>query len=186
MGSWWEGKVCGEGGGDLERVELCWTVWCVLSSLRSDVECLTASIAIQFAKLSGFSPIITTASKHNEEYCKAAGATHVLDYHDVPLSELPNVVAKITGDTPLTLVYNATSDIESHKIGWDMLAENGTEVIVNPPSDAVANKRGKEDEKGRRVVWAFGVANDPDHWEFGKGLYAALTEFLEKGEIKVC
>ena len=50
---------------------------------------------IQFAKLSGFSPIITTASKHNETYLKSLGATHVID-RSIPLSELPQAVKAIT------------------------------------------------------------------------------------------
>ncbi|KZV67303.1 GroES-like protein [Peniophora sp. CONT] len=139
--------------------------------------------AIQFAKLSGFSPIITTASKHNEVYCKSAGATHVLDYTEVPEAELPGAVADIIGNTPLTFIYDATSP-GLHKTGWEMLAPNGTMVIVNPPLDAVIGKQGKYDEKGRRLVWVFGVVNDPDHLEFGAGLYAVLTGMLEKGDIK--
>ncbi|KAG6372052.1 chaperonin 10-like protein [Boletus reticuloceps] len=35
--------------------------------------------AIQLAKLSGFSPIITTASLHNEDLLLSLGATHILD-----------------------------------------------------------------------------------------------------------
>ena len=35
--------------------------------------------AIQLAKLSGFSPIIVTASLHHAEHLEALGATHVID-----------------------------------------------------------------------------------------------------------
>ncbi|EKM48207.1 uncharacterized protein PHACADRAFT_77921, partial [Phanerochaete carnosa HHB-10118-sp] len=41
--------------------------------------------AIQFAKLSGFSLIITTGSLHNEAYLKSLGVTHVID-RTAPLS----------------------------------------------------------------------------------------------------
>ncbi|HEV7737525.1 MAG TPA: hypothetical protein VGO47_09170, partial [Chlamydiales bacterium] len=37
------------------------------------------SSAIQLAKLSGFSPIATTASTHHTDYLKSLGATHVID-----------------------------------------------------------------------------------------------------------
>ncbi|KZV67300.1 GroES-like protein [Peniophora sp. CONT] len=140
--------------------------------------------AIQLAKLSGFNPIITTASKHNEAYCKSAGATHVLDYHEVPYAELHSAVAKIIGDVPLKYVYDAVSNPESQKAGWDALSPGGTLVIVKHPVDAVAGKQVKEDEKGRRLVWPFGGTNEAVHQEFGAGLYAVLTEMLEKGELK--
>ncbi|VDC07631.1 unnamed protein product [Peniophora sp. CBMAI 1063] len=142
--------------------------------------------AIQLAKLGGFNPIITTASKHNEVYCKSAGATHVLDYHEVPYSEFRSAVAKIIGDTPLTYVYDAISTPESQKAGWEALSPGGALVIVKHPSDAVAGKQGKDDAEGKRVVWAFGGANVPfpGHREFGTAMYAVLTDMLEKGEIK--
>ena len=140
---------------------------------------------IQFAKLSGFSPIITTASKHNEAYCKSAGATHVLDSHEISYEELPGAVAKITGGTPLTFVYNATSNPESQKAAWEVLGQNGTMVVVNPPSDAIVKKQGKGDKKGRRAIWVFGVANHPDHYDFGAEMYAELTRMFEDGDLKV-
>ncbi|VDC03740.1 unnamed protein product [Peniophora sp. CBMAI 1063] len=139
--------------------------------------------ATQLAKLSGFSTIITTASKHNEDYCKSAGATHVIDYHDVPYPELPAAVKKIVGDTPLTYVYDAASIPESQKAGWDMLSPGGAIVVVKPPSQEIGTI-GQDDEKGRRAVWVYGGANEQDHGDFGAGLYAALTEMLDKGELK--
>ena len=39
----------------------------------------TISTVIQLSKLSGFNPIITTASLHNTDALKEIGATHVLD-----------------------------------------------------------------------------------------------------------
>ncbi|KZV65650.1 NAD(P)-binding protein, partial [Peniophora sp. CONT] len=140
--------------------------------------------AIQLAKLSGFSIIITTASKHNEAYCKSAGATHFLDYHDVPYPELPAAVKKILpDDMPLTYFYDAAASPESQKAGWEVLSPGGAIVVVLPPSPEIGTP-GKDDEKGRRTVWVYGGANDPDHQEFGAGMYAALTGMLERGELK--
>ena len=141
--------------------------------------------AIQLAKIGGFDPIITTASKHNEAYCKGAGATHVLDYHEVPYADLPGAVAKIVGDVPLKYVYDAISSPESQKAGWDALSPGGALVIVKHPAEAVASKRGRDDEEGRRVLWVFGGSNEPEHHDIGTALYAALTELLEKGELRV-
>ncbi|VDC07629.1 unnamed protein product [Peniophora sp. CBMAI 1063] len=139
--------------------------------------------AIQLAKLSGFDPIITTASKRNEGLCKSAGATHVLDYRDVPYAELSGVVVGIIGDAPLEYIYDAVSSKESQKADWDMLAPGGAMVVVAPPSEAVGTP-GKDDDRGRRVVWVFGNVNDPEHEEIGTCMYAVLTEMLEKGKIK--
>ena len=45
---------------------------------------LIQHIVIQLARLSGFSPIIVTASLSNEEYLKGLGATHVINYKKTP------------------------------------------------------------------------------------------------------
>jgi len=45
--------------------------------------------------MSGFSPIITTASSQHTAYLKSLGATYVFDRH-ADLSVLPNEIAKIT------------------------------------------------------------------------------------------
>ncbi|VDB91638.1 unnamed protein product [Peniophora sp. CBMAI 1063] len=139
--------------------------------------------AIQLAKLSGFSTIITTASKRNEAYCKDAGATHVIDYKNVPYADLPAALHKIVGDEPIAYIYDAASSPESQKTGWGVLSAGGAMVVVLPPSPEI-HAPGKDDEKGRRLVSVFGNFNDPDNQEFGKGLYAKLTELLEKGELK--
>ncbi|VDC07632.1 unnamed protein product [Peniophora sp. CBMAI 1063] len=139
--------------------------------------------AIQLAKLSGFSTIISTASKRNEAYVKSAGATHVIDYHDIPYAELSAAVKKITGDAPIKYVYDAVSTADTQKAGWDLVSSGGVLVVVLPPSPDVG-KPGQEDEAGRRLVWVASVLGDPYNAEFGDGLYAVLTDLLEKGEIK--
>lgn len=51
-------------------------------------------MAIQFAKLSGCKPIITTASPENFEYLKSLGADYVFNYHNVEecVKQIRNVV----------------------------------------------------------------------------------------------
>lgn len=102
----------------------------------------------------------------------------------MPYAELPGAVKKIVGDTPIAYVYDAVSNAESQKAGWDALSPGGALVIVLPPSPAVG-KQGQDDEKGRRTVWVAGIVSDPYHEAFGNGLYAALTGLLENGDIKV-
>ena len=142
------------------------------------------SPAIQLAKLSGFSFIIATASKRNEAYVKRAGATHVLDYHDVPYAAVPAAVQKIVGDTPISYVYDAVSNAETQAAGWDVLSPDGALVVVLPPSPTVG-KPGQEDDRGRRTVWVASVLSDPYNGDFGSGLYAVLTSLLESGDLKV-
>lgn len=91
---------------------------------------------------------------------------------------------KIVGDVPLKYVFDAVSNDESQKAGWDLLSPDGALIVVLPPSAAVGTP-GEEDENGRRTVRVAGVVSSPYHAEFGNGLYAALTDMIEKGEIKV-
>ena len=71
-----------------------------------NLRCLMLSfVAIQLAKLSGFSPIIVTASQRNADYCKKAGATHIIDYRETPYSQLSEAVAKITTE-PIEVVLS--------------------------------------------------------------------------------
>ncbi|KAI0092860.1 GroES-like protein [Irpex rosettiformis] len=143
--------------------------------------------AIQLLRLSGFSPIIATASKHNEAYCKAAGATHVIDYHDVPYSDLPAAVKKITSE-PISVIYDAVALPDVQKAVWEILAPNGSLASVAPPS---FGKDGERNEDGKLVSWVYGSANGPYgsangpyNYEFGKKMYVAITKLLESGDIK--
>ncbi|KAI0052283.1 GroES-like protein [Auriscalpium vulgare] len=136
--------------------------------------------AIQLLKLSGNDPIITTASSHNEAYCKAAGATHVIDYHKTPYSDIVTAVRKITSE-PVSLAYDAISSEDSQKSLWELLAPHGVLVVTHPP---VVGKAGEEAEDGKRVVHVFGSAHSDDNREVGSAMYRALRGLLEEGVIK--
>ncbi|KAI0763243.1 GroES-like protein [Irpex lacteus] len=136
--------------------------------------------ALQLLRLSGFSPIIATASKHNEAYVKAAGATHVIDYHDIPYADLPAAVKKITAE-PVSVIYDAVGSPDTQKALWEILAPNGKIAVVVPPA---FGKDGEVAEDGKLVAWVFGSANSPYNYEFGKKLWPALSKLLETGDIK--
>ena len=140
-----------------------------------------SSSAIQLLKASGFSPIITTASRRNDEYCKSAGATHVIDYHDVPYSELPAAVKEITS-SPISVVYDAVSTPDAQKAVWQILAPKGKVAIVLPPA---VGKPGEAGEDGKEVAWVFGSANVSKNYEFGKKMFAGITKLFESGDLKV-
>jgi NADPH:quinone reductase-like Zn-dependent oxidoreductase len=134
---------------------------------------------IQLLKISGFSSIITTASKRNEQYCMNAGATHVIDYNDIPYSELHVAVKKIT-EEPIELVYDATSCLpETQNAGWQILAPNGRMVVARPP--AIDSKN----DVGKRLFFTFGDVHIEEKQEFTAKMYSALNKWLANGEIKV-
>ncbi|KAI0052284.1 GroES-like protein [Auriscalpium vulgare] len=135
--------------------------------------------ALQLLKLSGYSPIITTASGHNEAYCKAAGATHVIDYHKVSYSELPAAVAQIT-TTAVSVVYDAIALDDTQKTAWQILAPRGNLVVTRPP---VVGKSGEDAEDGKHLVLAFGNVHPPPNNELGGALYRALPGLLVEGVV---
>ncbi|KAI0314944.1 GroES-like protein [Amylostereum chailletii] len=138
---------------------------------------------IQLAKLSGFDPIITTASKNNEAYCKLAGATHVIDYHDVPYDDIPAAIARLT-EKPVQLVYDAVSSEPSQKSGWAVLGRGhgGNMVIVLHP--LLGFTSGQIVGNGKRLVLVHGSIQREDNHDFGAKMFGRLTALLEKRELK--
>ena len=139
------------------------------------------SSALQLAKLSGFNPIITTASAHNEDYCRDAGATHVIDYRATPYASIPAVVKEITRG-PVGIIFDAISAQESQSADLEILEPSGSLVLTLPLAADILT--GQEDN--RWVVQTFGSVRDYGHSEFGRAMYIALPVLLEDGSIKVC
>lgn len=136
--------------------------------------------ALQLAKLSGFNPIITTTSAHNDDYCRAAGATHVIDYRTTPYALIPGVVTEIAKG-PVGIIFDPISTYESQRADWEILELNGSLVLTLPPAiDISAESKGN-----RWVVLTYGAVRDHGHLEFGRAMYAALPGLLANGSIKV-
>lgn len=138
------------------------------------------SSAIQLAKLSGFSPIITTASEHNGTLLKSIGATHVLS-RNLSVSELESAIKDIVGKKSIEIVYDAVSNAETQQVGWDVLEAGGTLVLAGPASPI--DKKGQEDSK--HISRSYGGVSLPANLNLGEKLYASLTEWLESGIILV-
>lgn len=136
--------------------------------------------ALQLLRASGFSPLVTTASAHNEDYCKAAGATHIIDYKTTPYDQLSAALKTLLGETPVSVAYNAIA-FGTQAAAFATLAPGGSMVSVVKPD---VGERGKDDEQGRRVIWVYGDPSMEDHQAFGKEMYASLTGLLEKGVLK--
>jgi len=131
---------------------------------------------IQLARLSGFYPIIATASPSNEDLVKSYGATHFLDRHLLG-NELKAAISKVT-DSSIGIVYDAISLPETQSMGWGLLAENGTLILTH---DVLV----KEDEnKGRKAARAFGSPHAPQNQELSRSSWAMVEKWLSEGTIQ--
>ncbi|PIL36596.1 hypothetical protein GSI_00285 [Ganoderma sinense ZZ0214-1] len=135
--------------------------------------------AIQFAKLSGFSPIITTASLRHRDLLTTFGATHVLD-RTLPSEKIIEEV-KVIASGSVDLVYDAVSEESTVKLAGAVLRSGGQLVLVlasaeEPIKDIIQ-------EKKIETVSAMGIMSGTNRGSL-EGLWEKLPEFLEKGLIK--
>ncbi|KIJ59658.1 hypothetical protein HYDPIDRAFT_32992 [Hydnomerulius pinastri MD-312] len=132
--------------------------------------------AIQLAKISGFSPIITTASLHNKDLLHSLGATHVLD-RKLSAAALREEVAKITS-SPITHAFDAISLEDTQQAAYDLLASGGKLAIVTPP------KLKEVEGSGKQVTLVFGSFQLPHNRALGVQFMQELTKWLAEGTIK--
>ncbi|KAG6810233.1 hypothetical protein H0H92_012799 [Tricholoma furcatifolium] len=134
--------------------------------------------AIQFARLSGFSPIFTTASPKHEAYLKSLGATHVFDRN---LTSTPSAIVseirKVTS-VPVEVAFDAVSLRDTQTLAYSVLERGASLILVLPAAFDVVE--GKEVE----VHQVFGMFTPPHSRELGKLFYGKITALLEKGDIK--
>ncbi|KAG2361294.1 chaperonin 10-like protein [Suillus spraguei] len=131
---------------------------------------------IQFARLSGFYPIITTASPSSEELVRDYGATHFFD-RNLSGKQLKAAISEVT-DSPIGLIYDAISLPETQSVAWELLANDGTLIVTLPASV-------KEDEgRGRKVVNTSGLSHIPENQELCRSSWAMVETWLSEGTIK--
>ncbi|KAH9947428.1 GroES-like protein [Amylocystis lapponica] len=131
---------------------------------------------LQLARLSGFGPIIATASLHNATLLKSLGATHVLDRH-LSADVLRAEIAKITS-APVETVYDAVSLPDTQLAAHRVLAPGGTLVLV---LDDVIPKEERSSDK--TVVFTYGYVHTPLAHAGGIELVKALPGLLEEKVI---
>ncbi|TFK52218.1 GroES-like protein [Heliocybe sulcata] len=131
---------------------------------------------IQFAKLSGFSPIITTASSSSERLVKSFGATHVLDRNLSP-ADLNSAVSALVA-SPFELVYDAISLPDTQEIAYEHLAPGGTLILTLPSTLQI------DETKKQLVFQVYWSPHAPSHRKVAEQLFAALPELLLSGDIK--
>ena len=133
--------------------------------------------AIQLAKLSGFSPIIVTASLPHAEYLKTLGATHVID-RKVSGAALASEVNTITQNAPVKYAVDSISSADTQQSGYDLLASGGKLVIFLDVAVKTTNDK--------VIIRALGTSAHPPNVELLATLYHDnLERLLKEGAIKV-
>ncbi|KAF8551071.1 medium-chain dehydrogenase/reductase like protein [Imleria badia] len=133
--------------------------------------------AIQLAGLSGFSPIITTASLHNQDMLLSLGATHVLGRNLSNAALIKRVRQLVC--VPLAYIFDAVSVKETQQTAYTLLAPGGTLVVVSPP------QVGEDDDGSRKnVFFVIGSFHPLPNRALGAKFAIALTRWLEEGKIK--
>jgi len=135
--------------------------------------------ALQLCRASGVETI-TTASKHNHDYCKGLGASHVIDHNSS--SAVDDVVAAIkSSGKSFAGVFDTISVPDTVKAGVAILQEAGglkRLVTTLPGSD----KGLPEDIKANAV---FATTIFTKHAEVGQAVWGKFVpEALESGALK--
>ncbi|TEB33428.1 GroES-like protein [Coprinellus micaceus] len=136
--------------------------------------------AIQLAKLSGFTYIVTTSSLHNRAYLQGFGATHVLDRKLSP-EQLASELKNIKGLPKLEYAFDAYGDENtSFAAATAALSPGGRVVTVSPVIGGAAGDL--PDGKVKSTFMA--VKGIPVSRAYYVELFAGIEKLLEDGSIK--
>lgn len=146
----------------------------------------TGTIAIQFAKLSGYT-VLTTCSPRNFDLVKKLGADTVYDYND------PNAASNVRKDTinNLKLVFDTISLEDSAQFCDNALSTEGGDY------SALLNVQLKRENVRDRFTLAYTVIGEgfdfgpnpfpakPEDRGFAEGFLPVAEKVLSEGKIKV-
>ena len=134
-------------------------------------------LVIQLAKISGFSPIITTASIKHAEALKGLGADVVLA-RNLSTEELRQEISKHTSK-PISLIYDAVSLDSTLGIAANLLAPNGTLVTTRP--DVI-----RELDQGKTIIREVSILRLEQNMALLEDLFQNhLSGWVEKGLVHV-
>lgn len=136
---------------------------------------------MQFAKLSGFNPILTTASPHNAPLLKTFGATHVVD-RKLSVEKIIAEIHAIAGG-PVDLVYDTVSEDSTLALAEAAVRQGGQVVVVDPGKGELFQKL--FGPKGVEWVIARGIQSSERNKGALAGLWRKLPGLLEEGVLKV-
>ena len=181
-------------GGRQDKV--CWTVdcrawWCFRKwTVRyadnpdhvADLKWtdLVTWIAIQLARLSKFTNIITTASVHNKEFLESLGATHVVN-RKLDHSELIGQIRAISND-PIKVVYDSIGEKDTQDIGFDLVADDGTLLLA---LFSVIDPKKLATSPNKKVYTIAGPMGQPGYETLDSELFDVLSPLIGSGDIKV-
>ncbi|KAJ3322334.1 hypothetical protein HDU93_003122 [Gonapodya sp. JEL0774] len=116
--------------------------------------------AIQFARLSGFTKIVTNAGAKHADFLKSLGATDVLDRTTASTEAFKTAI----GSVPLAFVYDSISDKSTQKLSVSILRALATapsHVVTVLRADEEAVKQGQEQEPKVTLRHITGRGNSP-------------------------
>ncbi|TBU53919.1 GroES-like protein [Dichomitus squalens] len=135
--------------------------------------------AIQGARLQGYAAIIATSSLKHQEFLKSLGATHIID-RNLPPGEIQAQVRTFAAGKPITYVYDAIGERDGQRLSYELLADGGAFVTVQPFFHEYLEDLVTE---SKPVIRALGSFELPGHGKLGLEVYSRLSEWLATGVI---
>lgn len=115
---------------------------------------------------------MATASLSNETFLKSIGATHVVGRGATAAEEIKNVLGGAT-----SIVWDGIANEETQKLGIAVTKSDADIILSIQPLPGL-------DNEGTRHIF-FTPGPFFLNREFSVGLWKAISEFLESGELKV-
>lgn len=133
-------------------------------------------LAIQFARVSGFSPIITTSSLIHSDYLHSLGASHVLD-RSLSNVELQKRIKEILGSSDLSYALDAVGQCSTTAMALHVLSPGGYLASAEAGTGRV--------QDSRTIINIYGSLHVPQNREFGKQFISGVAALLGSGDIQV-
>ncbi|CAE6364891.1 unnamed protein product [Rhizoctonia solani] len=133
--------------------------------------------AIQLARITGFSPIVTTASAQHTDFLKSIGATYIFD-RDVGAKTIQSAFA-----TPVSLVLDAVSVESTQSLAYEVLTTPspvpGAHLsIARPLVDAV-----KEKNVDNRVTINYFFGSSHMHRDLSIPFWQSVGQWIKDGKL---
>ncbi|CEL56568.1 Zinc-type alcohol dehydrogenase-like protein C2E1P3,01 OS=Schizosaccharomyces pombe (strain 972 / ATCC 24843) GN=SPAC2E1P3.01 PE=3 SV=1 [Rhizoctonia solani AG-1 IB] len=133
--------------------------------------------AIQFARIAGFSPIVTTASSHHASLLKSLGATHVFDRD----TDAETVQSAFT--VPVSLVFDAISSDVTQPFAFDVLSipslvPGARLILLQAQTDSLKKKNAAHSVIINQVYGSSEVFQD-----IGVSFWQKIGQWIEEGEL---
>ncbi|KAJ7764180.1 chaperonin 10-like protein [Mycena maculata] len=142
----------------------------------------TGHFALQLARLSGFSPIITTASLKHESFLKSLGATHVIN-RSLADTEVVKAVSALA--PVLSIVFDTISTKETVTLGFEILKESkkyskGDKTLLQIIPTSIP----EAESEGVNIYMGWATSAWPQNNALSRELYSQLEGLLADGTIK--